>query len=65
MKIETIKYEDTRTYSDAYTQYDVSEFTASHQIQTEPEPKRLMSSSSMQTQMPALVSSMMQTEPSQ
>ena len=62
MKIETIKYEDTRTYSDAYTQHDVSEFTTSHQTQTDLEPKRPMISSSMQTQSTPFTSSSMQTE---
>lgn len=62
MKIETIKYEDTRTYSDAYTQHDVSEFTASHQIQTDLEPKRPMASSSIQTQALPLASLSTQTE---
>lgn len=62
MKIETIRYEDTRTYSDAYTQHDVSEFMTSHQMQTEPEPERPMASSGMQTSLAPMISSTMQTE---
>ncbi|OCB88176.1 hypothetical protein A7U60_g4694 [Sanghuangporus baumii] len=62
-RVETIQYEDVKHYSDAYTQHEVSEFTASNCVQTDPEPKRPMATLSTQTEMTATTTSLIQTDP--
>ncbi|KAL5504361.1 hypothetical protein ACEPAH_8435 [Sanghuangporus vaninii] len=62
-RVETIQYEDVKHYSDAYTQHEVSEFTASNCVQTDPEPKRPMAALSTQTEMTSTTTSLIQTDP--
>ncbi|KAI5119642.1 hypothetical protein M0805_009003 [Coniferiporia weirii] len=62
-RVETIEFEDVRHYSDAYTQHDVSEFATSTMTQTDPEPKRLTSTFSAQTESTPIASSAIQTDP--
>ncbi|EJD07049.1 uncharacterized protein FOMMEDRAFT_131786 [Fomitiporia mediterranea MF3/22] len=61
-RVETVQYEDVKHYSDAYTQYEKSEFTASTSMQTEPEPKKKMASFSTQTEYKPTSSSSIQTD---
>ncbi|KAH8112733.1 hypothetical protein DFH11DRAFT_1689882 [Phellopilus nigrolimitatus] len=62
-KIETIEFEDVKNYSDAYTQHEESEFTASQTTQTDPEPKRSTATFSTQTESVAIESFATQTDP--
>lgn len=62
-KVETIEFEDVKHYSDAFTQYDKSEFAVSCTIQTEPEPKRHLAAHSIQTEASRTSTSEIQTEP--
>ena len=48
-KMETVRYEEIKEYSDAYTQHELSDFTTISQTQTDPEPKVLTASFSIQT----------------
>lgn len=62
-RLETIKVEEVREYSDMATQHDIREFTSSCDIQTDPEPKVLTASFSIQTDEPLTTSTDIQTEP--
>lgn len=62
-KIETVQYHETKEYSDAYTQHESAEFTASAQIQTDLEPKILTASFSTQTDEPLVQTLAIQTDP--
>lgn len=62
-KVETIEYEDVKSYSDAYTQHDISEFSTSSSVQTIPEPKRQLATHSIQTEGTRTSTTEIQTEP--
>ncbi|KAG1750268.1 hypothetical protein EDB19DRAFT_1679420 [Suillus lakei] len=49
-KAETITFSETKEYSDAFTQHYAAEHTSACAMQTDPEPKILTSSSSIQTE---------------
>lgn len=59
-KVET--FEETKEYSDAYTQYEQSEFLSSATTQTDAEPKKAVASFSTQTEIVTSTSSA-QTDP--
>ncbi|KAG6840390.1 hypothetical protein C0991_007020 [Blastosporella zonata] len=61
--IETRTFEETKEYSDSSCQYDPLLFSATHETQTDPEPKVLLVSYSTQTEPPRLVTFATQTEP--
>ncbi len=48
-KMETIHVEDVKEYADAYVQHDPCEFSSSHSVQTDAEPKKVMKSFFTQT----------------
>ncbi|EGO24332.1 hypothetical protein SERLADRAFT_361453 [Serpula lacrymans var. lacrymans S7.9] len=54
-KVETTTFEETREYSDAYTQYHSDELTSVREIQTDPEPSIPTASSYTQTDDPPVV----------
>lgn len=58
-----VSFQETKEYSDAYTQHEASGFTASTQTQTDPEPIVLTSSFSIQTDEPSTQTFGTQTEP--
>ncbi|TFY50647.1 hypothetical protein EVJ58_g10954, partial [Rhodofomes roseus] len=62
-RLETIKVDEVKEYSDTGVQHAMSEFTASHDVQTDPEPKILTASFSMQTDERPLASMDIQTDP--
>lgn len=51
-QIETRRYEEVKEYSDSAIQYEPDFFTKIHSTQTDPEPKILTVSSSIQTEAP-------------
>ncbi|KAG5644171.1 hypothetical protein DXG03_009012 [Asterophora parasitica] len=61
--IKTTSFEETKEYSDSSCQYDPLIFSASHQTQTDPEPKIIRKSFSIQTEAPRFASFSTQTEP--
>lgn len=61
-KVETLHLEETKEYSDAYTQYEQSEFISSAMTQTEAEPKKTVASFSTQTEVSTSTTSA-QTDP--
>ncbi|CDO68952.1 hypothetical protein BN946_scf185000.g95 [Trametes cinnabarina] len=62
-KIETFTVEETREYSDTGVQHEAEEFTSSRVIQTDPPPKILTASFSVQTDEAPVSSISIQTEP--
>ncbi|KAJ8518667.1 hypothetical protein ONZ45_g4284 [Pleurotus djamor] len=62
-KNEPLTYEEVKEYSDAFTQYESSEFCKSSVTQTDPEPIVPTASSSMQTEEPESFSFAIQTDP--
>jgi hypothetical protein len=62
-KISKVEYQETKEYSDAYTQHETAQFTASRLTQTDPEPKILTASFSVQTEEPPVQALAIQTEP--
>ncbi|KAI0039597.1 hypothetical protein FA95DRAFT_1654138 [Auriscalpium vulgare] len=62
-KMEPVTIEDNREYSNAYTQYDGALFAVSSTTQTDPEPKVLTASFSMQTEDTPMATSEIQTDP--
>ncbi|KII89877.1 hypothetical protein PLICRDRAFT_138217 [Plicaturopsis crispa FD-325 SS-3] len=62
-KIETRRYEEVKEYSDAGIQHELDEFTRSAKTQTDPEPKILTASFSIQTDAPTLTTFSTQTDP--
>ncbi|OCH85171.1 hypothetical protein OBBRIDRAFT_860400 [Obba rivulosa] len=63
-RIETIKVEETKEYSDIATQHDPLEFTRSLDTQTDSEPRVVPVSFSVQTDdLPPVISMSIQTEP--
>lgn len=61
-RLETIKVEEIKEYSDTATQYEAGEFTASFAMQTDPEPRVLTGSLSVQTEEPTVASVEIQAE---
>ena len=61
--METIKVDEVKEYSDTGVQHELSEFTASHDVQTDPEPKVITASFSVQTDERPLASMDIQTDP--
>jgi hypothetical protein len=61
--METVQYHETKEYTDAYTQHESAGFTASTHVQTEPQPKVLTASFSIQTDEPSMETFAIQTEP--
>ncbi|OJA15153.1 hypothetical protein AZE42_04685 [Rhizopogon vesiculosus] len=49
-KLETVTFSETKEYSDASTQHYAAEYMSAHAAQTDPEPKILTSSFSVQTE---------------
>jgi len=62
-RMETIKVEEVKEYSDTGTQHELSEFTTSCDAQTDPEPKVITASLSIQTDEPPALSMEIQTDP--
>ncbi|KAL7279236.1 hypothetical protein ACG7TL_007076 [Trametes sanguinea] len=62
-KIETFTVEETKEYSDTGVQHELEEFTSSRVIQTDPPPKILTASFSVQTDEPPVTTMSIQTEP--
>ncbi|EMD33853.1 hypothetical protein CERSUDRAFT_159094 [Gelatoporia subvermispora B] len=63
-RIETLKVEEVKEYSDTATQHDPSEFTRSCDAQTDPEPKVATATFSTQTDdLPPSIAMSVQTEP--
>ncbi|KAH9846647.1 hypothetical protein C2E23DRAFT_890636 [Lenzites betulinus] len=62
-KIETYKLEETKEYSDTGVQHESDEFTTSRVVQTDPPPKVLTASFSVQTEEPSVSTMSIQTEP--
>src|SRR6267154_2542011 len=62
-RMETVQYHETKEYSDAYTQHESAGFTSSTHVQTEPQPKVLTASFSIQTDEPSMETFAIQTEP--
>ncbi|KAI0955779.1 hypothetical protein AcV7_006354 [Taiwanofungus camphoratus] len=62
-RMETIKVDEVKEYSDTATQHDMSEFTAFAMTQTDPKPKILTASFSIQTDVPPNMSMSIQTDP--
>ncbi len=62
-KMETIHVEDVKEYADAYVQHDPCEFSSSHSVQTDAEPKKVMKSFFTQTAELATEATSVQTEP--
>lgn len=58
-----VSFQETKEYSDAYTQHEPAGFTASTQAQTDPEPKILRASFNIQTDDPPTEAFGVQTEP--
>ncbi|OBZ66290.1 hypothetical protein A0H81_13780 [Grifola frondosa] len=61
-RIETVKVDEVKEYSDTGTQHELSEFTSSTMAQTDPEPKVLTASFSVQTEIPHVMTMSTQTE---
>lgn len=61
--LDTIQFEDVKSYSDAYTQYEASGFLESRTTQTDPEPKKAVFTSGAQTMQIQVDSSSVQTDP--
>ncbi|KAG2364561.1 hypothetical protein BDR07DRAFT_1482342 [Suillus spraguei] len=49
-KAEIVTFSETKEYIDTFTQHDAAEYTSACAMQTDPEPKVLTSSSSIQTE---------------
>ncbi|KAI0671802.1 hypothetical protein C8Q78DRAFT_1189665 [Trametes maxima] len=62
-KIETFKLEETKEYSDTGVQHEPGEFTSSRVTQTDPPPKIITASFSVQTEDTAVSTMSIQTEP--
>ncbi|KAF9463946.1 hypothetical protein BDZ94DRAFT_1257839 [Collybia nuda] len=62
-KVESMRYEETKEYSDSSTQYDPAYFFKSHTSQTDPEPQILTASFSIQTDEPLVEAFAVQTDP--
>ncbi|KAH9902726.1 hypothetical protein C8Q73DRAFT_785370 [Cubamyces lactineus] len=62
-KIETFTVEETKEYSDAGVQHEPEEFTSSRVVQTDPPPKILTASFSVQTEETPVSTMSIQTEP--
>ncbi|KAI0313862.1 hypothetical protein OF83DRAFT_1064773 [Amylostereum chailletii] len=61
--MEPLTILDEREYADAYTQYDPAPFHSTSTTQTDPEPKILTASFSVQTEAPKTCSMDIQTDP--
>ncbi|KAG6845246.1 hypothetical protein H0H87_011981 [Tephrocybe sp. NHM501043] len=61
--IQTRTFEETKEYSDSSCQHEPLLFSATHQTQTDPEPKVVRVSYSTQTEPPRLATFAAQTEP--
>ncbi len=62
-KLETLKIEEVKDYSDTGTQHELAEFVVNHGIQTDPPPKILTASFSIQTEESPVSTTSTQTEP--
>ncbi|KAI8969509.1 hypothetical protein BD414DRAFT_525819, partial [Trametes punicea] len=62
-KIETFTVEETKEYSDTGVQHELEEFTSSRVVQTDPPPKIITASSSIQTEETPVSYMSIQTEP--
>ncbi|KAL1949543.1 hypothetical protein VTO73DRAFT_8424 [Trametes versicolor] len=62
-KIETYQLDETKEYSDTGVQHEPAGFTSSRTVQTDPPPKILTASFSIQTEEPPVSTMSIQTEP--